>query len=122
MDTAPAQGHYLLGVVMIHPGSLYYVEEENQPDDCNGCCMSNSEHHMPALITRNDFSQALHESNILEHEVYHVTKHPKLQLSQPLRLPCLHGQSRLVHALRDSSANWIPVDLYSSGISLSVLV
>jgi len=111
---------YYLGTAHVQRRHLNYAERAGQPDDCIGCCITDTEHHLPALIADSDLKHALHQSGVEEYELYHFASHPKLQLSVTTTLPCLHGRYRLQNTTvrQDSWDEWWLVDLYSSGTAI----
>ena len=109
---------YYLGTAQIRLLNLCYSTSSSDPDDCVGCCISDVEHNLPALISNPEYQNCFNNAGISTHELYAVGKSPRLVLSSDIQLPCLHGRFRLETAKRDGSHNqndWWLVDLYSSG-------
>ncbi|XP_014551494.1 hypothetical protein COCVIDRAFT_112713 [Bipolaris victoriae FI3] len=109
---------YYLGTAQIRLLNLCYSTAGSDPDDCVGCCISDIEHNLPALISNPEYQNCLNKAGISTHELYAVGNSPRLVLSGDIQLPCLHGRFRLETAKRDRSQDqndWWLVDLYSSG-------
>lgn len=116
---------YYLGTAKIRLVNLCYKTTDSDPDECVGCCISDLEHNLPALISYPDYENYLNEAGITTHVVYAVGCSPKLALPDGVQLPCLHGQFRLETAKRDTSQNqeeWWLVDLYNKGENIIVLL
>jgi hypothetical protein len=110
---------YLLGVARVHVTNLCFAEDESWLDECGGCCMSNLDYHLPALISPNDLSRFISASGFSEKDLHRTTNYLELDLPAPFQLPCLHGKSRLLHASSEATApKWLPVDLYAAGNQL----
>ncbi|KAF5844344.1 hypothetical protein GGP41_004537 [Bipolaris sorokiniana] len=115
---------YYLGTAQIRLLNLCYSASASDPDDCVGCCISDVEHNLPALIGYFEYQNFLDEAGISKHALYAVGYPPRLVLSGDIQLPCLHSRFRLETAKRDRSRNqddWWLVDLYSSDAPTSAL-
>lgn len=114
---------YYLGTAQIRLLNLCYSASASDPDDCVGCCISDVEHNLPALIGYFEYQNFLDEAGISKHALYAVGYPPRLVLSGDIQLPCLHSRFRLETAKRDRSRNqddWWLVDLYSSGKKITI--
>jgi hypothetical protein len=115
---------YYLGTAQVRFRNLYYSPSSTKPDDCVGCCISDIEHNLPALISPLEYHDSLVGASISSDALYAIGSSPRLALPINLELPCLHGRFRLETAKRDESQgedNWWLVDLYSSGESNAIL-
>jgi hypothetical protein len=115
-DTTLSQ--FYLGTVQVRLRNLCYNFSSIVADDCTGCCISDIEHNLPALISLSDYHDSLSRSEVPERMVYQVGSPPKLLLPDSFELPCLHGYFRLDLAKRDNLStldDWWLVDLYQSG-------
>jgi hypothetical protein len=109
---------YYLGTAQVRLKNLRYSSSSTISDDCTGCCISDVEHNLPALITSSEYYESLSNSNISKHTLYEIGIPPRLSLPSILELPCLHGRFRLEFAKKDDSNridDWWLVDLYRSG-------
>jgi hypothetical protein len=109
---------YYLGTAQVRLQNLRYRTSAIESDECMGCCISDLEHNLPALITPFEYHQSLVSSNVSEQALYQIGPPPRLSLPEDLELPCLHGRFRLELAREGSSSNlddWWSVDLYKSG-------
>jgi hypothetical protein len=96
--------------------NLCFAEDANWVDECRGCCMSNLDYHLPALISPNELSRLMSASGMSEKDLHKATNYVELNLPALFQLPCLHGKSRLIHAsTQDTAPKWLPVDLYAAG-------
>jgi hypothetical protein len=115
---------YYLGTAQIQLLHLRYRASSTEPDDCIGCCTSDLEHNLPALITSAEYWDCLAGAGVSPNALYAVGKAPRLALPSGVELLCLHGRFRLDAAKRDGSQSqedWWLVDLYSSGKSAVLL-
>lgn len=115
---------YYLGTAHIKLRNLYYSVSDTEPDDCVGCCISDLEHNLPALIGSSEYLDCLAGAGISPDALYAVGLSPRLALPGGVELPCLHGRFRLETAKRDgpqSQDDWWLVDLYSSGKNIILL-
>jgi hypothetical protein len=115
---------YYLGTAQVRFRNLYYSPSNAKPDDCVGCCMSDIEHNLPALICPSEYHDCLVGAHISSDALYAIGSSPRLALPIGLELPCLHGRFRFETAKRDESQgedDWWLVDLYSSGERSSIL-
>ena len=118
MSTKLERFRYYLGTAQICLLNLSYSASGSDPDDCVGCCISDVEHNLPALIDYPDYQDFLDGAGISTDALYAVGHSPRLVLRDDIQLPCLHGRFRLETAKRDRSRNqddWWLIDLYSSG-------
>jgi hypothetical protein len=109
---------YYLGTAQVALQHLNYSPCSAKPDDCVGCCISDIEHNLPALISPSTYHDCLVGAGISPDALYAIGLSPRLTLPIGLELPCLHGRFRLEMAKRDESQgenDWWLVDLYSSG-------
>ena len=117
------KSRYYLGTAQVRLGNLCYSTSSTTPDDCVGCCISDIQHNLPALISSSDYNDCLVDTCISSN-AYAIGLSPRLALPIGLKLPCLHGRFRLETAKRDESRgedDWWLVDLYNSGESIAVL-
>ncbi|KAJ6284206.1 hypothetical protein J3E71DRAFT_171788 [Bipolaris maydis] len=108
---------YYLGTAQIKVLNLCYSAPTTDLDDCEGCCISNLQHNLPALIGLSDYQDCLTRANITTDTLYAVRLSPKLTLPKDVELPCLHGRFRLEAVKQEGSQsqdNWWLVDLYTS--------
>jgi len=109
--------HYL-GTAQVRLPNLRYSSSSTEPDDCVGCCLSDLEHNLPALVSYAEYMTYLSNAGISLNALFAVGRAPRLALPSDVQLPCLHGHFRLEIAKRDepqSEDEWWLVDLYSSG-------
>lgn len=109
---------YYLGTAQIKVLNLCYSAPTTDLDDCEGCCISDLQHNLPALIGLSDYQDCLTRANITTDTLYAVGLSPKLTLPKDVELPCLHGRFRLEAVKQEGSQsqdNWWLVDLYTSG-------
>jgi hypothetical protein len=124
MTTKFERCRYYLGTAQIRLLNLHYSESSTEPDDCVGCCLSDLEHNLPALISSSEYRDCIAGASISPDALYAVGKSPRLALPSGVELPCLHGRFRLETAKRNGSQSpndWWLVDLYSSGESIAIL-
>jgi hypothetical protein len=115
---------YYLGTAQVGLQHLYYSPCSTKPDDCVGCCISDIEHNLPALISPSAYQDCLAGAGISSDALYAIGLSPRLALPTGLELPCLHGRFRLETAKRhelQGENDWWLVDLYSSGESIAIL-
>jgi hypothetical protein len=115
--------HYL-GTAQVRLRNLCYSPSSTKPDDCVGCCISDIEHNLPALISPSEYHDCVVSADISPHALYAIGLSPKLALPVGLELPCLHGRFLLETAKRFESQgenDWWLVDLYSSGENIAIL-
>jgi hypothetical protein len=113
-----------LGTAQVRLRNLCYSSSSTKPDDCVGCCISDIEHNLPALISPTEYHDYLVSAGVSPDALYAIGFPPKLALPTDLELLCLHGRFRLETAKRDESQgedDWWLVDLYSSGESIAIL-
>jgi hypothetical protein len=113
-----------LGTAQVRLRNLCYSSSSTKPDDCVGCCISDIEHNLPALISPSDYHDCLDGAGVSSDALYAIGFPPRLALPIDLELPCLHGRFRLETAKRNESQgedDWWLVDLYSSGESMALL-
>jgi hypothetical protein len=105
-----------LGTALIHLRHLRYLPDKQIQDNCVGCCMSDVEHNLPALVSRADYQSALTLSHLSTKDLHIVGSACKLTLPESVDLLCLHGDYRLANARKDTSkaGEWWAVDLYDS--------
>jgi hypothetical protein len=118
MDTDSNISRYYLGTVQVRLRNISYSSSSTEPDNCSGCCISDLEHNLPALITYSEYQQSLIDSAIAECTLYQVGQPPRLVLPTSSELPCLHGRFRIESAKKDDSDRlneWWIVDLYITG-------
>ena len=84
-----------------------------------GCQPLDRQHHIPALIDKEDLERAIHCANVGEEQLKSTipSDWPILVFPKEYRLSCLHGQHRVkagleVLALRE---RWWAIDLYATG-------
>lgn len=124
MSTKFERFRYYLGTAQIKVLNLCYSAPTTDSDDCDGCCISDLEHNLPALIGFSDYQDCLTSASITADTLYAVGLSPKLALPKGVELPCLHGRFRLEAAKRGGSQSqddWWLVDLYTSGEGTIVL-
>ena len=112
---------YYLGTAKIQLANLYYSTLSTEPDDCIGCCVSDLEHNLPALIGFPEYQDCLTRAGISPDALYTVGHSPRLPLPGSFKVPCLHGRFRLETAKQNRSQgqhDWWLVDLYTSGESV----
>jgi hypothetical protein len=115
---------YYLGTAHVRFRNLYYSPSSTKPDDCVGCCISDIEHNLPALIRPSEYHDCLASAGITSDALYAIGLSPRLALPIDLELPCLHGRFRLETAKSDElqgENEWWLVDLHSSGESIAIL-
>ncbi|CAN9292934.1 unnamed protein product [Alternaria alternata] len=115
---------YYLGTAQIRLLHLRYRASSTEPDDCIGCCTSDLEHNLPALITSAEYWDCLAGAGVSPNALYAVGKAPRLALPSGVELLCVHGRFRLDAAKRDGSQSqedWWLVDLYSSDAPTATL-
>lgn len=122
MDTRLEYTRFFLGVAFVKSQHLTYLAIDSQPDNCVGCCTSNSDHHIPSLITQDQYQTAVADAGITNAELFRAAPHPKLEYSGRTQLQCLHGEARLRNAQLDTNreAEWVCVDLYQAEVPTRV--
>jgi hypothetical protein len=114
-----------LGTAQVRLRNLCYSSNSTKPDDCVGCCISDIEHNLPALISPSEYHDYLVGADVSPDALYAIGFPPRLALPTDLELPWLHGRFRLETAKGDESQgedDWWLVDLYSSGENISILI
>src|SRR5690242_11530563 len=109
---------YFLGSAFVQARHLRYSALDTWPDDCVGCCNSNSHHRIPALISSSQYQYALSNSGISKNALFDVGLHPKIMLLDGTKLPYLHGEAHVKGLLYDRSdgEEWVCVNLYQAEI------
>ena len=89
-----------------------------------GCLRLNEEHHVPAIINRGAFQDALIASEVQAEKLLSPQggdPPPELKLPADMKITCLHGKHRLAaaHQFLGPGDKWWMVSLYSDGMSLT---
>src|SRR5262245_6997103 len=78
------KSRYYLGTAQIAVQNLYYSEDQTESDACSGCCISDLEHNLPALVEPSDIYQAIASLKIPGNALYQVGPPPRLPLPSSL--------------------------------------